>query len=247
MRWAWSQWLGRGPKMAVPIRTMVAPAAMAAWKSALMPMDSVSHGSGEFGAWGAGLERCRETCRTPCPDCCWGWVWSSGHARVHAGQLTHPCNQFRHGFRQRDAGLVRVIVHVHLQAEVQRLVALRADRTDVVQSSPGRPCAPSRRRTAIPRVLFACTGPRKCHSRGRCCKCGDLLLCFLPVVFAEVPQALCMGELNRADVVPFGNRNQLHRAARPVRGRLGLLELLSEPAARWIRWNWLRGLHGVSR
>ena len=53
-----SYWLGRGPKISLPMRTMVAPPAIAASKSADMPIERVS----ASGYWGFSWANCLATC-----------------------------------------------------------------------------------------------------------------------------------------------------------------------------------------
>ncbi len=109
---------GRAPKIALPTRTMVAPSAIAASRSADMPIDSVS--TGEPGGPGRvehcrnvrNCERCRATSARRLGD-------PHQPAQPQAGKPRHRLRQ-RHGRVRRDAALGRLPADVDLNADVER-------------------------------------------------------------------------------------------------------------------------------
>ena len=147
----------RAPNSAVPMRTMVAPSAMASSKSSLMPIDSVSMpgcraATASNSALSAGSSR-----RRAGSGC--GSGSTSVRAAAGAGSAAMRVGQRRHVVGP-AAGLAGLVVDVHLQQHVQRRQRRPGDGGPGRRPAwRGRPTAPSRS-ARPPRGICSTAGGR---------------------------------------------------------------------------------------
>ncbi len=142
----------------VPTRTIVAPSAIAASRSALMPMDSVS--SARPSRFSASSSSRRRRCGSRCAVEAVGRLGNRHQAaQSQAGQRGDLPRHRAHG-RRRQPALARLAVDVHLQADVQRRPRPpAAGRTAAAPPSADRRCGSSR---SAPRPHASC-----CSAAGR--------------------------------------------------------------------------------
>jgi hypothetical protein len=155
----------RPPKMAVPTRTIVLPALIAASRSALMPSDSVS----------SSIPALRIDSKTACARRNNSRCAAKSGGRF--GDRHEPAQpqlwQSRHSLRQgqdlvrRQPDLLAPPSTLTCRQTLQRRQAGRPllDRRSAIFSRST--CAPSRSARPPGGVLLLCRGPMQCHSRGR--------------------------------------------------------------------------------
>ena len=113
----------RGPKMAVPTRTMVAPSATAASRSALMPIDSVSSECPCRSSSSASSRSRRKGPRASASSVCGGGMHMSPRSRRRGRPATISASA-RH-LRRRDAALAVFRGQPDLQQHVERAGVMR--------------------------------------------------------------------------------------------------------------------------
>ena len=183
--------LSRGPKIAVPMRTMVAPSAMAASRSLDIPMDRVSI-RGQLTQAFQLLRKRAKACALLRGSASWWRGWPSVRAGA-GGEERVRCRASSGSSPRNDAGFAGLTGDVHLQADLQRWQVIRP----LFAQAPGdldpvhavHPVEMTRDGPGFVGLDRADEVPDQVRSSA----CGHFLQGFLQVALTEIPQAAGIG------------------------------------------------------